>query len=91
MTTLHQKPEGGFIQHTTGAPDVVISKCSAYLEKGKILPMTEEKRGFFISENKRLAGKALRVLAAGFRNWESKPENLAPEDESDLVFLALRV
>lgn len=89
MTTLHQKPEGGFIQHTTGAPDVVISKCSAYLEKGKILPMTEEKRGFFISENKRLAGKALRVLAAGFRNWESKPENLAPEDESDLVFLGL--
>lgn len=89
MTTLHKKPEGGFIQHTTGAPDVVISKCTGYLENGKILPLTEEKRKFFISENKRLADKALRVLAAGYREWDTQPTALSPEDENNLVFLGL--
>lgn len=89
MTTLHKKPEGGFIQHTTGAPDVVITKCSYYLENGKILPMTDEKRQFFYNENTRLADKALRVLAAGYRDWDTQPASLTPEDENDLVFLGL--
>ncbi len=89
MTTLHKKPEGGFIQHTTGAPDVVISKCTQYLENGRLLPLTEEKRQFFISENRRLAGKALRVLAAGYRDWDTQPTALTPEEESNLVFLGL--
>ena len=89
MTTLHMKPGGGFIQHTTGAPDVVISKCTAYLENGQVLPLTEEKRQFFLAENRRLAGKALRVLAAGYREWDTQPAKLSPADESDLVFLGL--
>ena len=91
MTTLHKKPDGRFIQHTTGAPDVVISKCTAYLEGGQILPLTEEKRKFFIAENKRLAGKALRVLAAGYREWDTQPDVLTPEDENNLVFWGLLV
>jgi Ca2+-transporting ATPase len=89
MTTLHKKPEGGFIQHTTGAPDVVISKSMYYLKNGKILPLTEEKRQFFISENKRLASKALRVLAAGYRDLNTQPTTLTPDDENNLVFLGL--
>ena len=89
MTTLHKKPEGRFIQYTTGAPDVVISKCTNYIENGQILPLTEEKRQFFINENKRLAGKALRVLAAGYREWDTQPTSLSPEDENNLVFLGL--
>lgn len=89
MTTLHKKPEDGYIQHTTGAPDVVISKCTYYLENKQIHPMTEEKRQFFIDENKRLAGKALRVLAAGYRDRNTQPATLTPEDENNLVFLGL--
>jgi Ca2+-transporting ATPase len=89
MTTLHKKTEGGYIQHTTGAPDVVISICTHYLENGQIHPLTEEKRQYYINENKRLAGKALRVLAAGFRDWTVMPESISTEDESNLVFLGL--
>lgn len=89
MTTLHKKPGGGFIQHTTGAPDVVIAKCTGYLENGKVHPLTEEKRQFFLAENGRLAGKALRVLAAGYREWETQPAVLSPEDENNLIFLGL--
>jgi Ca2+-transporting ATPase len=89
MTTLHRKPEGGFVQHTTGAPDVVIARCTSYLENGQILPMSEERRQYLISENKRLADKALRVLAAAYRDWDTQPRALSPEDENDLVFLGL--
>lgn len=89
MTTLHSKPEGGFIQHTTGAPDVVISKCDRYLEGGRLLPMTPEKHDFFVAENKRLADKALRVLAAGCREYDIQPVALTPADECGLVFLGL--
>ena len=39
--------------------------------------------------DKRLAGKALRVLAAGFRDWTVMPESISTEDESNLVFLGL--
>ncbi len=90
MTTVHECPEGGYIQHTTGAPDVVISRCSAYMENGRVMPMTEEKRAFFIDENTRLASKALRVLAAGYRFYTSEPESYEPETmEQDLTFLGL--
>ena len=89
MTTLHKKPEGGYIQHTTGAPDVVIHKCDRYLEAGRIYPMTDEKRDFFFAENKRLAEKALRVLAAGYREYDEAPDKLTPENEDGLVFLGL--
>jgi Ca2+-transporting ATPase len=89
MTTLHKKPGGGYIQHTTGAPDVLIYKCDRYLENGEIFPMTDEKRDFFFAENKRLAGKALRVLAAGYREYDEAPEKLTAGYESGLIFLGL--
>lgn len=89
MTTLHKTPEGGLIQHTTGAPDVVISRCESYLEDGRVLPMTDEKRGFFYSENKRLADKALRVLAASYKDFVGEPSSIGVNDESGLVFLGL--
>ena len=89
MTTLHSRPEGGYIQHTTGAPDVVISKCDYYLEGGKVLPMTDERRAYYVSENKRLADQALRVLAAAYREYDSQPDALTPADESALIMIGL--
>ena len=90
MTTVHENPEEGYTQHTTGAPDVLISRCSAYMENDRVLPMTEEKREFFISENTRLASKALRVLAAAYRIHDNVPESYEPDTmEQELVFLGL--
>ena len=89
MTTLHSRPEGGFIQHTTGAPDVVISKCDRYLEGGKILPMTDERRAYYVAENKKLADKALRVLAASYRVYDAQPAELTPSAEDGLIMIGL--
>lgn len=89
MSTVHKSGEG-FVQYTKGAPDALLSRCTHYVENGKILPMTDEKRQEILSSNKAMADRALRVLAVAKRDWAEKPENNAPEYlERDLVFLGL--
>ena len=89
MSTIHSC-ENGFVQYTKGGPDVVLSRCTAYYEDGKILPMTEEKRNSILADNKAMADKALRVLAAAMRSWEERPGDNSPEYlERELVFLGL--
>ena len=66
MSTIHRM-DNGFIQYTKGAPDEVLRRCSRYEENGQMLPMTEEKRQEILAQNKAMADKALRVLAAAIR------------------------
>ncbi len=90
MTTIHATKSGAAVQHTTGAPDVVIDRCNRFIANGKIQPMTEERRQYFRSENKRLASKALRVLAASYTDLPSAPSHPEPgELERDLIFIGL--
>lgn len=89
MTTVHRDGDG-FIQHTTGAPDVVIGKCTSALVGGKVVQMTDELRLSLAAENKKLADQALRVLASGIRKYTSAPESYEPDEmESGLCFLGL--
>jgi len=91
MTTVHSTESGKFIQHTTGAPDVVIGNCTHYLdEKGNVVKATDADRQRFSAENKKLADKALRVLAAAYREYDSNPDvSNPPAVECDLIFLGL--
>ena len=90
MSTVHQI-DGGFIQYTKGAPDEVLRLCTCYIESGEMRPMTEEKRRVILLENKAMADRALRVLAAAQRSWGDKlPEDISPETlEQDLCFIGL--
>lgn len=89
MSTIH-RAEKGFVQYTKGAPDVVIARCAGYLENGKVLPMTDEKRQELLTANKNMADRALRVLAVARRDWEEKPAENTPEVlEQKLTFLSL--
>ena len=90
MSTVHQI-DGGFIQYTKGAPDEVLRLCTCYVENGEMRPMTEEKRRAILLENKAMADRALRVLAAAQRSWGDKlPEDISPETlEQDLCFIGL--
>ena len=89
MSTVH-KAATGYVQYTKGGPDVVLAKCTHYLENGEILPMSQEKRAEIMAANKAMADKALRVLAAAMRNWSEKPAENTPEYlEQQLVFLGL--
>ena len=80
---------GGFVQYTKGAPDVLLARCTHCLKDDQVVPMDETIRGEILEANRRLADDALRVLAAACRRWDSmpdcKPENL----EHDLVFVGL--
>ena len=88
MTTVHKSVEGGFIQHTTGAPDVVIGHCTHILRDGKIIELTSSIREELAAANKGLADQALRVLAAAYRTWDSIPD-CDPSIENELIFLGL--
>ena len=89
MSTVHDLG-GSYVQYTKGGPDVVLARCSYYLENDAIKPMTEAKRAEILAANKAMADKALRVLAAAKRDWSKKPENNTPVFlEQELVFVGL--
>lgn len=89
MSTVHRTAQG-YIQYTKGAPDVVLQRCTTYLENGKVHPLTEEKRAELLAQNKAMADRALRVLAAAKRRWPEKPVFDTPETlEQDLCFVGL--
>lgn len=90
MSTVHKLENGGFVQYTKGAPDVLFERCTTYWDGAQKRPMTEELRKEVMKANKSLAGQALRVLAAAYRNWEQMPEEYTPEFlEKDLCFIGL--
>lgn len=89
MSTLH-RGETAILQFTKGAPDEVLSRCAWALEEGRRVPMTPEKRREILNANKTMADKALRVLCAACRVWETLSEDLSPAHlEKDLIFLGL--
>ncbi len=89
MSTLHQEGEQ-VIQYTKGAPDEVLKCCTHYYEDGKELPLTDEAKQKFLSQNKDMADKALRVLAGAYRKWDNLPDNIEPDAiENNLVFIGL--
>ena len=89
MSTIHAH-SGGFVQYTKGGPDVVLSRCTSYLEDGVEKPMTPAKREAILAENKAMADQALRVLAAARRSWQQLPEDVSPANlEQELCFLGL--
>lgn len=89
MSTVH-KSENSYVQYTKGAPDVIIGKCDFYLKDGKAVPMTKEYEEEILKANKKMADKALRVLACAERVWETIPAGFEPEMlEEKLCFTGL--
>ena len=89
MSTVHLT-ENGCIQYTKGAPDVLLAKCTSYIENGEIKPMTESYRARVEQANKAMADRALRVLACAKRVWSEKPASSEPDYlETELCFMGL--
>ena len=90
MSTVHALASGSFVQYTKGGPDVVISRCTKYLEDGVVKELDDNKRKSIMADNKAMADKALRVLASAKREWMQKPESNDPDYlEENLIFLGL--
>ena len=90
MSTVHKETNGKFIQYTKGAPDELLKACTHILTKDGVVPLTDAHRSAIMEENKKMANKALRVLASAFKETDSIPEDTSPESlERDLTFIGL--
>ena len=88
MTTAHRLPEGGFRLIAKGAPDVLIARCTQLLQGGEVRPLTGAMKAKLLSDNSRLAERALRVLAVAYRDVSALPSD-DRESESQLIFCGL--
>ncbi len=91
MSTLEaDAQEGGIAVVTTGAPDVVLARCTSERVAGEAYPLTDGRRVEIARRVDRLAGLALRTLAVAYR---SAPDDvLLPADESverELTYLGI--
>ncbi|MBQ2296989.1 MAG: HAD-IC family P-type ATPase, partial [Ruminiclostridium sp.] len=90
MATCHSRPGGGVLIAVKGAPEAVLSQCTHILGPTGPRPLTRGDRLAIQSENSRLAGRALRVLAVAQREEASAPGGYMAEDlEHDLTFVGL--
>jgi Ca2+-transporting ATPase len=89
MSTVHRTKDA-IVQYTKGAPDEVLRVCTSYFKDGKAVPLTDEARAEILAENKKMAGKALRVLAAALKPHEVEPKDFSPSAlERELCFIGL--
>jgi len=89
MSTLHSS-HSGIMQFTKGAPDEILARCTHICTEQGTKSMTDADRKRIMDENKAMADRALRVLACGYRSYETMPENTSPEAlEQQLTFIGL--
>lgn len=84
MTTVHKSQDNIIIQFTKGAPDEILKICTHALINGKSVSITNEIKSSIINENKRMADKALRVLAVAYKLHDKEPnqyDNYTLENE----------
>ncbi len=90
MSTVHKIESGKYIQYTKGAPDELLKKCTHIYTKDGVVPITDKHRSEILAENKKMANKALRVLASAMKERNSLPSDVSPESlEQDLTFIGL--
>jgi len=90
MSTVHNDPDGKFVQYTKGAPDELLGRCTHMLTSEGTVVLTEELRTVILDENRRMAGKALRVLGSALKIADRIPEDTSPAGlERDLTFIGL--
>ncbi|MEM3555120.1 MAG: calcium-transporting P-type ATPase, PMR1-type [Candidatus Micrarchaeia archaeon] len=88
MTTIHKTPEKEIHAYMKGACEIVLERCSHFIENGKVKKLTPEVRKEILKRNSEMAEDALRVLAFAYRKLGTK--NYSPERvEREMVFVGL--
>ena len=73
MTTVHTNG-GNTYSYTKGAPDMLIARCAYILTDTGIRKITEDDKTAIANANKAMAQKALRVLAAAYKDGDDTSE-----------------
>jgi len=89
MTTIHRMEDGTIRAFVKGAPEVVLDRCSFFLNGNETVHLNDTERERILKANEEMANDAFRVLGLSYREI-SETDNYS-EDlvEKDLVFLGL--
>ncbi len=71
-----------------GAPERILDRCSRIIINDEPVELSQELRGRVLDKNRQLAGRALRVIAAAYREASGQDE-LGDDDVHDLTFVGL--
>ncbi|NJM17299.1 MAG: cation-translocating P-type ATPase [Richelia sp. SM1_7_0] len=66
MSTLHGTYDGSTLLAIKGTPTEILHLCNRQMKGGEVIPFTEDDKLAIEVENKRMADKALRVLAVAY-------------------------
>ncbi|MEN8175197.1 MAG: HAD-IC family P-type ATPase [Pseudomonadota bacterium] len=86
MTTLHPYRGKTHLLAVKGSPEEVLALCDHQIVQGRKIKLTAQARAAIIAENNRMAGEALRVLGAAYREMNS---NRMPARTGKLVWLGM--
>jgi Ca2+-transporting ATPase len=91
MSVVNLDERGHYVQHTKGAPDVLLARCTKVLTSDGEVDLTDELRAKVMEHNKSMADDALRVMAAARRDLGTvEPASYEAADlEHDLTFVGL--
>ena len=91
MSVIVRTRSGKVVQHTKGAPDEVLARCTKIMTSDGIIDLTDEARSEILAQNKSMADQALRVMASARRDWGTEaPQSYDPATlEHDMVFVGL--
>ncbi|MFB2934818.1 cation-translocating P-type ATPase [Aerosakkonemataceae cyanobacterium BLCC-F154] len=80
-----------FILFCKGSPELILQRCTYYLEGWQNAELTENQRQEVLEKNNQMAGKGLRVLGFAYKPMDNKPSGELNEDqlEQGLVWLGL--
>jgi Ca2+-transporting ATPase len=87
MRTLHANDRHGPLLAVKGSPSEVLAMCDWQVQDGVLQPLTEADRLALELENERMAGAALRVLGAAYRDLDTTAD--AAQDMHGLIWLGL--
>lgn len=85
MATIHEISDDKYLFAVKGAPDTVLSYCSAVLTKDGVKKMSKKAKDKWLNKNDRLAKEGLRLLAAAYKETSSSEE----EPYDDLILSGL--
>jgi Ca2+-transporting ATPase len=86
MSTLHRFRDGKYLLAVKGSPAEVLALCTSLLRDGKQVRLTQKARAEILAENQRMAGNALRVLGAAYRELDDEK---MPAKTGQLVWLGM--
>ncbi|MEK6672545.1 MAG: HAD-IC family P-type ATPase [Nitrospirota bacterium] len=89
MSSIHEYRNNNkhYLVALKGSPAEVLTMCSYQIKDGEKIPLNEDNRLAIETENERMAGNALRVLAAAYCHIKNSDDDFV--GNKDLVWLGL--